>query len=153
MQIYLQFFRKGSPKSYARMGRAEALVARWFNRGPQRRLRLFARMGRGGAMERFISACRNPLAKSATTNSYLIRLRCHGLRRSRSSGTKCRKENLWQSDIDSPKIQKKIRFRIKSECKGTAFFWHGNGLVRIACGIGPDCVHVPPWLGKMQEKK
>ena len=52
---YLQFFRMESPKSYARMGRAEALVARWFNRGPQRRLRLFARMGRGGAMERFIS--------------------------------------------------------------------------------------------------
>ena len=65
----LQFFHKGSPKSYARMGRAEALVARWFNRGPQRRLRLFARMGRGGAMERFISACRNPLAKSATTKA------------------------------------------------------------------------------------
>ena len=29
----------------------------------------FARMGRGGAMERFISACRNPLAKSATTKA------------------------------------------------------------------------------------
>ena len=28
---YLQFFRKGSPKSYARMGRAEALVARWLS--------------------------------------------------------------------------------------------------------------------------
>ena len=26
-------------------------------------------MGRGGAMERFISACRNPLAKSATTKA------------------------------------------------------------------------------------
>ena len=36
---------------------------------PQRRFRLFARMGRGGAMERFISACRNPLAKSATTKA------------------------------------------------------------------------------------
>ena len=32
----LQFFHKESPKSYARMGRAEALVARRFNRGPQR---------------------------------------------------------------------------------------------------------------------
>ena len=31
MQIHLQFFRKGSPKSYARMGRAEALVARWLS--------------------------------------------------------------------------------------------------------------------------
>ena len=40
-----------------------------FRWGPQRRLRLFARMGRGGAMERFISACRNPLAKSATTKA------------------------------------------------------------------------------------
>ena len=29
----------------------------------------FARMGRGGAMERFISACRNLLAKSATTKA------------------------------------------------------------------------------------
>ena len=66
---YLQFFCMRFLKSYARMGRAEALVARRFNRGPQRRLRLFARMGRGGAMERFISACRNPLAKSATTKA------------------------------------------------------------------------------------
>ena len=31
VQIHLQFFRKGSPKSYARMGRAEALVARWLS--------------------------------------------------------------------------------------------------------------------------
>ena len=116
----------------------------WSNRGDF--------VERGVEAKRFISACRNPLAKSATTNSYLIRLRCHGLRRSRSSGTKCRKENLWQSDIDSPKIQKKIRLRIKSECKGTAFFWHGNGLVRIACGIGPDLVHLPQWLGKARKK-
>ena len=31
VQIYLQFFRMGSPKSYARMGRAKALVARWLS--------------------------------------------------------------------------------------------------------------------------
>ena len=29
----------------------------------------YARMGRGGAMELFISACRNSLAKSATTKA------------------------------------------------------------------------------------
>ena len=59
----------GAPENLGFLGRAEALVARRFNRGPQRRLRLFARMGRGGALERFISACRNPLAKSATTKA------------------------------------------------------------------------------------
>ena len=31
VQIHLQFFRMESPKSYARMGRAEALVARWLS--------------------------------------------------------------------------------------------------------------------------
>ena len=43
VQIYLQFFHKGSPKSYARMGRAEALVARRFS-GAVSAMRLKCRM-------------------------------------------------------------------------------------------------------------
>ena len=39
----LQFFHKGSPKSYARMGRAEALVARRFS-GAVSAMRLKCRM-------------------------------------------------------------------------------------------------------------
>ena len=100
---------------------SDSLVARRFNRGPQRRLRLYARMGRGGDAERcsLWPGKRLSIAKPSPTISWTHLIRA-------------------SSDC---------------ECKITTFFWHGNGLVRIACGIGPDCVQVPPWLGKARKKK
>ena len=119
-----------------------AMVTRWtcddsamrFRWGPQRRLRLYARMGRGGDAER----CSLWPGKRLSLPLILLNgssMPPH-LGAPENLGFLGRAEALVARWLSRAAISH-CDSSAECECKGTAFFWHGNGLSWMLWGLCP----------------